>query len=130
MDRGKKESMENYLETILMLKQKQGMVRSIDIVNELAFSKPSVSVAMKKLREAGLVEMDEEGYLTLTKEGQEKAEGVYEKHTVIMEALEILGVDSQVAWADACRIEHVIHEETFEKIKEFVKTNHMVMEVL
>ena len=111
------ESAENYLETILMLSQKNPPVRSIDIVNELAITKPSVSVAMKNLRENGYIEMDDSGYISLTPKGKEIAESVYERHTLLAKWLQSLGVDSSIAADDACRIEHVISPETFEAIK-------------
>lgn len=111
------ESAENYLETILMLGQKNPPVRSIDIVNELAVTKPSVSVAMKNLRENGYIEMDESGYITLSPKGKEIAESVYERHTLLTKWLKSIGVESSIAADDACRIEHVISPETFEAIK-------------
>ena len=104
------ESAENYLETILILSQKKTQVRSIDIVNELEFSKPSVSVAMKNLRQNGYVLMDKDGSLTLTDAGREIAEMIYERHQVLSEWLVRLGVDEQTAVKDACRIEHVINK--------------------
>lgn len=112
------ESAENYLETILVLKQKSSAVRSIDIVNELGFKKPSVSVAMKNLRENGCILMDSDGYITLTEKGSAIAEKVYERHRLLTDCLVALGVDRETASEDACRIEHVISEESFEKIKE------------
>lgn len=111
------ESMEDYLETILMLHKENGKVRSIDVVRELGFSKPSVSVAMKGLREKKLITMDEVGYITLTKEGLKIAEKVLERHTLLSEWLIRLGVSEDVAKEDACRIEHDISEETFEILK-------------
>lgn len=111
------ESAENYLETILILTQRNGSVRSIDVAAELEFSKPSVSVAMKNLREKDCVTVDSEGFITLTKRGMEIAEKVYERHTLFTQWLVSLGVDPQVAAEDACRIEHVISEETFQAIK-------------
>ncbi len=111
------ESAENYLETIYMLHKSKGMVRSIDIANELEFSKPSISVAMKNLRENGYIEMDKDGYITLLIKGLEIAERMYERHTVISNFLIGLGVDEKTATEDACRIEHVISEESFEAIK-------------
>ncbi len=119
--RSQKESIENYLETILILKNKSGTVRSIDIANEMNFKKPSISVAMKKLREANLIEMDENGFITLTDEGLLRAECVYERHTVLKEMLMRLGVSEEIAKEDACRIEHVIQEESFAKIKAHMK---------
>lgn len=115
------ESAENYLETILILKDKLGPVRSIDIVNELEFSKPSVSVAMKKLRENGYIHMDNGGYITLTEDGLEIAQSMYERHTLLIDCLTALGVDGKTAREDACRMEHVISQQTFEKIREHVE---------
>ncbi len=114
------ESAENYLETILMLQQKNGSVRSIDIANELDFSKPSVSVAMKNLRNNGYIEMDRSGLITLLPSGREIAERTYEKHKILSQCLIALGVDAQVAAEDACRIEHVISAESFQAIKDHV----------
>lgn len=112
-----KESAENYLETILMLKDRKGSVRSIDIVNELEYSKPSVSIAMKNLRENGYIEMDRDGYITLLPAGAEIAERMYERHTLLSRWLISLGVDEAVAVEDACRMEHVISAESFKAIK-------------
>lgn len=95
------ESAENYLETILMIKNKKGLVRSIDIANELEFSKPSVSVAMKNLRQNGYIDVDENGYITLLESGLEIAEKMYERHTTISDWLISLGVNSQTAVDDA-----------------------------
>ena len=119
------ESAENYLETILILKNRLGLVRSIDIANELEFSKPSVSVAMKKLRESGYIHMDADGYITLIESGQEIAETMYERHTLLTGCLISLGVDEKTAAEDACRIEieHVISRQTFEKIRDHAKQN-------
>lgn len=113
------ESAEDYLETILVLKQRLGMVRSIDIVRELGFSKPSVSVAMKRLRENGYLEMDAEGYITLLPPGLEIAQSIYTRHQVLTRFLEYLGVSKENAEADACKIEHDISSESFEKILAF-----------
>ena len=115
------ESAENYLETILVISHKKGMVRSIDIVNELEFSKPSVSVAMKNLRENGYIEMDKDGYIMLLDKGREIAEKIYERHTTLSKYLVALGVDPVVAAEEACRIEHVISAESFEAIKNHIK---------
>lgn len=112
------ESAEDYLETILILKQRLGEVRSIDIVNEMHFSKPSVSVAMKKLRENGYIEMNKDGYIHLTDLGLEVASNIYERHTLLTKFFTMLGVSEEVASADACKIEHDLSEETFLKIKE------------
>ena len=114
------ESAENYLETIYMLRQRKGVVRSIDIVNELSFSKPSVSVAMKNLRENGYVNMDPDGFITLCPKGQEIAERMYERHVFLSNWLVELGVDPDVAVEDACRMEHVISAESFAAIKAYV----------
>lgn len=114
------ESAENYLEAILMIHNRQGNVRSIDIANELSFSKPSVSVAMKNLRTNGYIEMDRDGFITLLDKGREIAEKIYERHTLISNWLMHMGVSPETAAEDACRIEHVISAETFEKLKEHV----------
>ena len=114
------ESAENYLETILILRNRLPKVRSIDIVNELGFSKPSVSVAMKGLREKNLIIMDKDGYISLTDAGLEIAEMIYERHTILTDWLTYLGVDPRIAAEDACRIEHVVSKESFEKIKEHI----------
>ena len=115
------ESAENYLETILVLKNKNGSVRSIDVANELGFTKPSVSVAMKQLRENGYITVDEDGSLNLTETGKNVAERVFERHNIIAKALMALGVDEETAKEDACKIEHHISEETFEKLSQLGK---------
>jgi Mn-dependent DtxR family transcriptional regulator len=115
------ESAENYLETILVLTKQNGAVRSIDIVNEMNFSKPSVSVAMKHFREDGYIVMDESGYITLTEKGMEVARRVCERHMVLTAMLRKLDVSEEVAAQDACRMEHDLTEETFQKIKEFTE---------
>lgn len=115
------ESAENYLETILVLSKRNNEVRSIDIANALDFSKPSVSVAMKKLRESQHITMDSNGFITLTEAGRTVAENIYERHTVISKMLSALGVDPETAAEDACRIEHVISQESFEAIKNHLK---------
>ncbi len=115
-----KESAENYLETIHILNKRTGSVRSIDVVNELGYSKPSVSIAMKNLRENGFIHVDKDGYITLTDSGREVAETMYERHTVISSWLMYLGVPKKVALDDACRIEHVISAESFEALKKHV----------
>ena len=112
------ESAENYLETILSLHETQGLVRSIDIANHLHFSKPSVSVAMKKLRESGYIEVDKEGYISLLPAGEEIARRIYERHKLLTQFFIHLGVSPDGAAADACKIEHDLSEETFQKIKE------------
>lgn len=118
-----KESAENYLETIFMLKKKNGYVRSIDIANELSFTKPSVSVAMKSFREEGYITVDENGGISLTEKGREIAEKMYERHEIIARTLMLLGVDEDTAYEDSCKIEHHISSVTFEKIKEFLLKN-------
>ena len=110
-------SAEDYLETILKLQMQNGQVRSIDIVAEMHFSKPSVSVAMKKLRESGHVLMDENGLLTLTEEGHAIAQRIYERHQILTRLLTALGVDEETAAEEACKIEHDLSDSTFEKIK-------------
>lgn len=114
-------SAEDYLETILMLKKEHNFVRSVDIAHELNFSKASVSVAMKSLREAGYVTVDADGGVNLTDMGNEVAERMYERHEVIADILITLGVDKETAYEDSCKIEHVISDITFEKIKEYVE---------
>ena len=111
------ESAENYLETILILKKRLGQVRSIDIASELSFSKPSVSVAMKNLRLNGYIDVSKDGYITLLEKGQEIAERIYERLSLFSDWLTALGVSPEVAAEDACRIEHVISDETFEAFK-------------
>ncbi|MBQ7036705.1 MAG: metal-dependent transcriptional regulator [Clostridia bacterium] len=113
-----KESAENYLETIYMLRNKKGYVRSIDIANELHFSKPSVSVAMKQFRMEGYIVTSEDGDIRLTEKGLEIARRIYERHEILAKALILLGVDEETAYADSCRIEHDISDIAFEKIKE------------
>ena len=114
------ESAENYLETILLLQQRKGSVRSIDIANELEFSKPSVSVAMKNLRLNGYIEMDAAGLIRLLPPGQAIPEALLEKHRLMTAFLIGLGVSPDVAAEDACRIEHVLSDESFEAIKNHV----------
>lgn len=118
------ESAENYLETILVLQKRNGTVRSIDIANELEFSKPSVSVAMKNLRNNGYIEMDKSGEIKLLPAGREIAQSVFEKHTVLKHFLIALGVDEQIAAEDACRMEHVISHESFAALKEHASQLH------
>lgn len=112
------ESGENYLEAILMLKEKNGYVRAIDIAHELGFSKPSVSRAMSILKKEGHIETDGLNQILLTESGKEIAETIYERHRVITSFLTSLGVNKETAQEDACRIEHVISPESFDKIKE------------
>ena len=112
------ESAEDYLERILMLRLKNGMVRSIDIVRDLDYSKPSVSVAMKRLRENGYIEMDADGYITLLPPGLEIAQNIYARHRLLTEFLVQLGVSPEIAAVDACKIEHDLSKESYEQIKE------------
>ena len=117
------ESGENYLETILLLnKQNNNETRAIDLTNALGFSKPTVSVMLKQLRENGYVTVNEKGYIVLTDKGLEIADRIYEKHVVIAEALLKIGVEREIAYKDACKIEHDISEETFLKLKEFIES--------
>ena len=116
-----RESAEDYLESILMLREQHGQVRSIDIVNQLGYSKPSVSIAMKKLRENGYISMGEDGLITLTDSGLEIASQVYQRHRVITELFVLLGVGRDQAAEDACRVEHDLSPETFARILEFVR---------
>lgn len=113
-------SSEDYLETILVLSTKKEIVRAIDIVEDMNFSKPSVSIAMKKLRENGYIVVDDNGHITLTKEGYKIASKVLEKHQILTKALIMLGVDEEQAKEDACKIEHDLSEKTFTAIKEYV----------
>ena len=111
------ESVENYLETILILSKKLPVVRSVDIANELGFKKPSVSIAMKNLREKNYITVMEQGYIFLTDSGREIAEMIYERHEFLTAWLVSMGVDEKIAAEDACRIEHVVSKESFEAIK-------------
>lgn len=116
-----KESAENYLETILVLKKKKGYVRGIDIANEMHFTKPSVSVAMKHFREEGYVTTEEDGTISLTEKGKQIAERVYDRHQTIAAFLMLLGVSEETAYEDSCKIEHDISDETFDKLKAFLE---------
>lgn len=111
------EAAENYLETILMEKKRLGMVRSIDICNALGYSKPTISVAMKQLRESGHIVMDPDGFISLTDKGREIAAKMYERHVVIAEILIALGVDAETAYHDSCKIEHDISQQSFDCMK-------------
>jgi Mn-dependent DtxR family transcriptional regulator len=115
------ESAEDYLESILILQERLGQVRSIDIVNELGYSKPSVSIAMKKLRENGYINMAPDGRITLNDSGLEIASRVYGRHKTITKLFEQLGVSPEIAAEDACKVEHDLNEETFQKIRAFVE---------
>ena len=115
------ESAEDYLERILILSEQMEYVRAIDIVNDMGFSKPSVSVAMKKLKEAGLISIDDKGFISLTKEGHVIADKVYERHCVLKSLLIKIGVSPEQAEKDACKVEHDLSEETFDAIKNSIK---------
>lgn len=115
------ESAEDYLESILVLRERRGQVRSIDVVNELGYSKPSVSIAMKKLRESGYISMDADGSITLNESGLEIASRIYGRHKTITHFFVLLGVDPTVAAEDACKVEHDLSDETFARLKEFVE---------
>ena len=121
------ESAENYLETTLIIGNRNPQVRSIDIANELNFSKPSVSVAMKNLRLNGYIQMDHDGFITLTPSGKAIADKIYERHRLLSSWLEQLGVDPKIAAEDACRMEHVISAESFQAIK---RHTHLMEEKL
>ena len=114
------ESAEDYLERILILQERNDNVRSIDIAHDMGFSKPSISVAMKKLKEAGLISIDKNGFITLTKEGHVIADKVYERHCILKKMLIGIGVNPEQAEKDACKMEHIISEETFEAIKKHI----------
>ena len=115
----KKESVEDYLEKILMLKEQQENIRAIDLAAFMSFSKPSISIALKKLKNYGYVTVDEEdGYINLTEEGERIARSTYERHKVISSVLIHMGVSEETAMEDACAMEHIISEETFEKLKD------------
>ncbi len=111
------ESGEMYLEDILVLREKQGLVRAIDIVNYTGYSKPSISRAVGLLKKEGYIEVDAEGYITLKPSGEEIAEKILERHRLLTEFLVRIGVDPEIAAHDACKIEHAVSDETFEKIK-------------
>lgn len=113
------ETIENYLETIYILLKNQTSIRSIDIVNEMGYSKPTISIMMKQLREGGYIEMDDSGYINLTDMGLKIAKRVYERHVLLAEVLIKLGVSEDVAIEDACKIEHSLSKESFACIKEY-----------
>ena len=115
------ESAEDYLESILILQEQCGQVRSIDIVNKLGYSKPSVSIAMKKLRESGYISMAPDGAITLNESGMEIASRVYSRHKTITRLFELLGVSPEQAAIDACKVEHDLSQETFDRICDFVE---------
>ncbi|MDE5946672.1 MAG: metal-dependent transcriptional regulator [Oscillospiraceae bacterium] len=113
----KTETIENYLETIYMIKLKKGSVRSIDISVEMGYSKPTISVTVKRYREEGYITIDNDGYISLTEKGLEIAESTYERHNVIANILMALGVDEETAFNDSCKIEHCISEKSFQAMK-------------
>ena len=120
------ESGQDYLERILMLQKKLGKVRAIDIANDMNYSKPSVSIALKKLKQLNLINVSGEGYITLTEEGMKIALMIYEKHTVITSFLLHIGVNKELALKDACKMEHDLCDETFLKLKEFCEKNNII----
>jgi len=117
------EAAENYLEIILIEIEKHGHVRSIDICNALNYSKPTISVMMKQLRENGYIEMDHDGFITLTGQGRDIASKVYERHELLANILIAIGVDEETAYKDACKLEHDLSEISFEKLKEYYYKN-------
>lgn len=119
------ESGENYLETILILEKEGKSVRSIDIANELSFSKPSISRAMGILKDGGFILIDDNGYILLTDAGKKTAETIYERHRVLSEFLIHIGVNEKTATEDACKIEHYISSESFLKLKNFIIKNKL-----
>ncbi len=118
------ESGEMYLETILRLRESLPTVRAIDIVRSTGYSKPSISRALKQLRDEAMIEVDESGYITLTVAGEGRAVKIYERHRVLTRYFESIGVSSETADADACKIEHVISDETFERLKAIVDSEN------
>ena len=117
------ESGEMYLENIYVLRERQEKVRSIDIVNYRGYSKPSISRAVKLLNNAGYIEIDGEGYITLTAIGEETAKKIFARHETLTAFLTSIGVDEATASEDACRMEHVISDDTYEKIRDFCQKN-------
>lgn len=117
----KNESAENYLETIYILSKKLPVVRSVDIATELNFKKPSVSVAMKHLRERELIVVSDAGFITLTEKGLAQAEAIYERHIILTKMFIALGVSADVAAEDACQIEHILSDESFDAIKKHLQ---------
>lgn len=116
-----KESGEMYLETIYLLCDKKQVVRSIDVAEYMNYSKPSVSRAIGLLKKDGYITVDNEGYISLTTSGKEKSESIFERHTVLTKMLKFIGVDEKTAAEDACRIEHVISERTFDAMKQYLE---------
>ena len=120
------ETAENYLETILMLHQERGYVRSVDIATKLGYSKPTISEQMKKFRESGYIEMDESGYITLTAAGEAIAKCMYERHVVISRILMAIGVDEETAYEDACKIEHDLSERSFQCLRSHFEKSRLI----
>lgn len=114
------QSAEDYLECILKLSKERPVVRSIDIANEMNYSKPSISVAMKNLRLNGYILMDDSGFITLTDSGKKIAEDIYDRHQVLLKWLVFIGVDEKIAATDACKIEHNLSPETFTALKHHI----------
>jgi len=121
-----KESGENYLETIYVLSQERKKVRSVDIASALNFSKPSVSIAMKKLRQKGYIETDQDGFIVLTESGNAIAESMYERHMFLSNWLISLGVDRQTSIDDACKMEHVLSSQSFEAIRASIEMKGLI----
>ena len=119
----KNESIEDYLECILILGEKKPVVRSVDVASEMGFKKSSVSVAMKNLREKGHIIVSEEGYISLTESGRQIAEMIYERHRLLTDWFVKIGVDPQIAADDACRLEHDISQESFDAIKKYIMSH-------
>ncbi len=124
------ESAEDYLEAILILRERQGAVRSIDVVRQLELTKPSVSVAMKRFRENGYIEMDGDGFITLLPPGEEIAQRIYGRHKLLTRFLVLLGVSEETAAADACKMEHDLSEETYTRIKEHAAKHGVALDKL
>ena len=118
------ESGEMYLETILILSERQEYVRSIDICEYMNYSKPSISRAMGLLKEDGYIEVDHKGHITLTESGSEIAHKIYDRHLVLSKFFELIGVNDEVAIQDACKIEHVLSDETFEALKKHISIDY------
>jgi len=115
------QSLEDYLETILIIRERQGYARSVDVAKELGVTKPSVSVAMKKLKDEKYITMDCSGHIFFTDKGMELAEMVYNKHRLLYKTLVAIGVDEETAASEACLIEHIISDKTYKKINDFYK---------
>ena len=115
-----RESAEDYLEAILVLSNQNGTVRSIDIANDMNYSKPSISVAMKNLRLNGYINVDNSGFITLTESGMEIASNIYDRHLILRKWLEFLGIDPEIAEQDACKIEHTLSKETYTALRKHI----------